>query len=101
MKLPEGTLYSYGDKWCFEDLFVKGYTIDGSPDWGERRLNSVGLDNSGDEAALLELGMSFFMHTDYGRHGLFNDEIVFLVFEKWDLEEMQRIIAEALKVADE
>lgn len=96
MKLPEGTLFSYGERdGLFDDLRVKGYTLEGCPDWGERSLLHVIPE---DTDALFETGISTHLNGDYGRHGLFDETLRFLVFERSDLEEMSKIINEALKV---
>ena len=97
MKLPEGILYSSGKKWYFNDLYVKGETI--GNDFIERYLFWPDADNEDDATNKLEdsltMGSSFKMHQAYGRNGCFDDEDLFLVFEKEDLEELEQMIAKA------
>lgn len=101
MKLPEGVLYSSGKKWYFDSLYVKGDTLRPN-DFTCRCLNWISAFDDSNQFDKLEKslsdGTSIQMQDAYGRDGGFDDEDIFLVFEKEDLEELERVIARAKKV---
>jgi hypothetical protein len=113
MKLPEGVLFSSGRQCAFGGLKVKGETL-ASNDWIERDLLDVDppqIDSTGGRPdykdifqtldEMLLAGTSHPLNTSYGRDGRFDDEDVFLVFERPDLLELQRVIAKALEGPNE
>ncbi len=98
MGLPEGVLYSSGKMWYFDNLYVKGETLQYN-DFTCRCLNWISAFDDSDQFDKLEKslsdGASIQMQDAYGRDGCFDDEDIFLVFEKEDLEELERVIAVA------
>ena len=105
MEIPAGTLYSKGKPHYFEGLHIKGDTINHEGrniDFGQRDLVSFEFANT-DEfiqrwEEMIESGASYPMEDCYGRDGCFDDEDLFLVWERADLEEMQRVMAAAIAV---
>jgi hypothetical protein len=91
LRLPQGTIFSQGDKWCFQGLSVKGVTLDsydfcytemidisssGSDQWVDRLEDS------------LKNGTSYEINRHSQRDGLFDPTSVYLVFEIDDLKEI-------------
>lgn len=101
MKLPEGTLYAKGKPWHFGELSVKGETWE--TDFTLRSLVNIESEDSGQWAdrlfAMLDGGANYPLDPDYGRDGCFDKDDLFLVYEKADLEELQRVIAGAIAIA--
>lgn len=94
MELPPGTIFAKGVPWTWEGLAEKHDTLkrdDGSNlDFIYTPLVDIedGGD-SGERAArcqeMLETGVSYPLNDTAGRDGCFDDEEVFLVYEKEDL----------------
>lgn len=102
LKLPSGTIYAKGEPWFFDGFNVKGYTI--GNDWAQ--LNPMWIE-ARDESEqwsrldeMLEHGASYPMQESFGRDGCFNEEDLFLVLEREDLEKLRAMIDIALKVAE-
>lgn len=104
LKLPVGTAYAKGQKWYFEALCFKGQTV-GEDDWAE--YDFVGIDSDGLEDATLKMesmlndGSSYPMQDDYYRDACFDDEQIFMIFERDDLEIIKKKIEEAIQVQDQ
>lgn len=103
--LPAGTLFCKGKPWYFENLQVKGDTwrfSGGGTEFGNRQLQWIAAHDSGDAGdrldAMLETGASFPLEDAYGRDGCFDEDDLFLVYEKADLEEMAAVIRQAIAV---
>ena len=94
MTLPEGTLYTEEHG---AGLMVKGSTTTSNGqniDWVELNL-SAATDGFGIDGPT-ELGDSSRINDDgWQRNGCFCDEDRFLVFEKYDLEVLEKFIKEA------
>ena len=106
MELPAGVLFSKGKPWWFDGIYVKGDSInfkDAIGDFGSLNLASIESHDSGELVErfekMLEEGASFPMEDAYGRDGLFDQDDLFLVWERADLEQLQRIVAGALVVS--
>jgi hypothetical protein len=106
MQLPPGTLFcKIGEAWIFEgSLAVKGETLAGDPgDFYDRDLCTIDFGDSNELFERLEAmrdsGASFPLNTAESRDGLYDREALFLVYEKADLEELQRVIQEAIALA--
>lgn len=107
MALPDGTIFMKGARWYFNDLQVKHDTLfndAGEPiDWVDTDLTMPASHDSGELSDRLEdmlaNGESFPINTDAGRDGCFNDEDLFMVFEKGDLLTLGGYIDAALKVS--
>lgn len=101
LNLPAGTIYAKGEQWCFDGFSVKADTI--SNDWV--CLSPMWIEANGEDEqwerlnAMLEDGAAFPMDTIYGRDGTFNDEQIFLVPDRADLEKLRAIIDAAIDVA--
>jgi len=98
-KLPEGTLFCECERWVFGTLHVKGETWE--RDFLLRDLQSIDAEDSGEWGRrldeMLESGASYPINGDYGRDGSFNENALFLVYEREDLLELRRTIDEALE----
>lgn len=101
MKLPEGTVFCKGKPWAFEDLCVKGETIPNN--FYARGLQWVDAHDSGEAFDRLEEmlaeGASYPLETAEMRDGCFNDEDLFLVYEKADLVSLIALFQQACDVA--
>ncbi len=101
VKLPEGTIYCKGKPWYWEQLSVKAESINDNSDFIEMQLNTIESNDSGDLIEkydrMLELGESHPLTDDYyGRDGCFDDEDIFLVYERHDLQVLKSIIDKAI-----
>jgi hypothetical protein len=99
LKLPEGILFCKGKPWYWGTLHVKGKSL--KNDFIDLDLCWIDDENNDDDpimTGMLENGDSASMNTAYGRDGCFDDEDIFLVFEKPDLEELRGIIDNALQI---
>jgi hypothetical protein len=101
LKLPPGTVYAKGVPWAFEDLSFKGDTT--GNDWWEHSPTWVDAESS-EEAfgrlnEMLEGGASYPMANSECRDGCFNDDAIFLVFERTDLEKLRELIDGAINVS--
>lgn len=101
LALPPGTIYAKGKPWFFESLSIKGDTW--TNDWLQLSPMWIEAHDDGEQVerlnAMLEEGASFPMQESYGRDGCFDDEEIFLVPEKADLEKLRAIVDAALAVA--
>ena len=101
LSLPVGTIYAKGTPWAFHGFSVKGETW--GNDWLE--LSPMWIEAHDDEEqherleAMLEQGASYPMQESYGRDGCFDDEEIFLVPEKEDLEKLRAMVEAALATA--
>jgi hypothetical protein len=99
MTLPEGTLYTNANG--IGGLMVKGTTISHegtNTDWAEMDLCGVNPSFGVDPPR--ELGDSCPLGDDgYGRNGCFDDQDRFLVYEKADLELLEKFIKAAKAIA--
>lgn len=88
MKLPEGTIFSSGEPYAFSGIYIKGETLD--VDFVESSLIDIESFSSEDNVDRMcemeENGASYPINKDYGREGLFDDDMLYMVYEKEDLE---------------
>lgn len=104
LKLPPATIYAQGGRWFFNHISVKADTLDSgdwvylSPMWIERENDADQWDKL---ESMLDDGASVPMATSYGRDGGFDDEALFLVPERADLERLRDMIDAAIAVAKE
>ena len=106
MKLPAGAAFAKGKPWFFDGLQFKGDTIQNDRgeniDWYVLDLTWVDGQNSGecftrlDE--MLDEGKSYPVQNSICRDGCFDDEDLFLVFERDDLELLKTQVDAALSV---
>lgn len=101
LTLPIGTAYCKGGKWHFEGLCFKGETL--GNDWYERDPAWIAMPDSGECFVRLEdmlaNGASHRMQTSECRDGLFDEDAIFLVLERGDLEALRGWIDGALACA--
>ena len=94
MKEPEGTLFSYYKPCYFEGLHAKdtGYEKD-NPDFSMSDfIGAVKSDSSNDlfeKCDRMELGESFPVDFEFsGREGLFDEELLYAVYDKEDVRKL-------------
>lgn len=104
---PEGTIYAKGKPLYWEALSVKFETLhhDGVPrDWFYLDpcwvRSKVGEDASCEMMRAFDDGLSRPMEDAVSRDGCFDEDEVFLVFERDDLQVLQGFITKALEVAE-
>lgn len=93
LALPEGVLYISGTPWAFGNLHIKGRTSElfGKPynDWYEIDLTYIEHEESGQYFDKLQemrdTGKSYPLEISQTRNGLFDEDELFLVYEKADL----------------
>lgn len=106
LEYPEGTLYSKGGKWWFNDILVKGESwlpeegSIGIGDWIYLNMCWANAKDSGEAFDILEKrledGQSFESENGSGRDGYFDADDLFLIFEQADLEKLKGYVEEAL-----
>ena len=98
MKLPEGTIFSSGQPFVFYDLRVKGESLE--VDFLESSLMDIDCHCSKERAErfeeMHEKGTSYPINKSFGREGLFDDEMLYVIYEKEDLEYMIETFKEAI-----
>ena len=103
MELPEGTIYAKGKPWHFDGFNVKGESWE--TDWTYLSPMWIFAHDDGEQWArldeMLEHGASYPMQHGYGRDGCFDDDDLFLVPERADLEKLRAMVDAALTVAKE
>lgn len=101
LKLPSGTLYCTGPEFAFGCIEVKADSL--GVDWVSLHLNNIEANDSGECFArleeMLEAGASYPLNESFGRDGMFDDDVVFLVFEAPDLISLRSYIDDALAAA--
>lgn len=88
LKLPGGTIFCKGTKWCFDNLSIKGHS------WEDDFLyvDLCNIDSNDTEQWVdrledsLNNGTSYPINNNTERDGMFDEEGIFLVFEKEDLK---------------
>ncbi len=102
LQLPAGTMFCSGGEWHFGALSVKGETCVGIDDFCSCDLDWIDSNDSGQAidrlTEMLENGANYPLQTDMGRDGLFDQNALFLVFEKSDLHILLGFIDAALKL---
>ncbi len=87
LALPEGTIYCKGEEWVFEGLCIKERNS-GENDWYEYDPAWIDEDSStcfDSLSEMLESGASRPMQDTICRDGCYDDDAIFLVFERGDL----------------
>jgi hypothetical protein len=102
LALPAGTIYCKGAPWAFQGLCIKGDSLP-SNDWIYLDMAWASAKDSGEASDILEnslaTGSSFACEDDYGRDGCFNEDAIFLVFERADLTKLRSYIDGAMEVS--
>lgn len=99
IKLPAGTIYKRSSSSVLE---IKGdWVSEDGRDWSST-LFAADCGNDYDIHIGLMIGESYPIQVDmYGRDGCFEQDVQFLIYEKWDLEQLRQIIDRAIAVAPE
>lgn len=102
MKLPEGTIFTSGMPFGFGNFCIKGESWEVDFIYsGMLWIEAEGSDDAAEKMdEMLIKGTSAPIHTSYCREGLFDDEMVYMVYEKGDLEYMIERFKEAIKLND-
>lgn len=105
MELPDGVIYTkcaWGRSEVFQGLYVRRSVVGDKVDWCEQDLiaNFHGYTLHAAHQAL-ESGLGVQLGDAGGREGWFDDSIRYLVYENADLEYLQSVISDALKVSHE
>lgn len=102
LALPEGTIYAKGKPWAFESLNIKDENA-GSNDWWYFEpcwIESAGSHEHFDFLEEMQTkGTSYPMQESISRDGLYDDDAIFLVFERADLLRLRDMIDKAIEVA--
>jgi hypothetical protein len=97
--LPAGTLFARGKPWFFHDLCVKGETYETNQDWYYRPLIWIECAGDADQWSklhgMLEEGKSEPIAAFEQRDGSFDDDEIFLVYERSDLDALQLVLDRA------
>lgn len=100
LTLPRGTIYAKGSRWAFEDLCIKGDTMSAGNDWSSLCPAWVAAHDSGEAFArleqMLETGASYPMEESYCRDGCYEDDAIFLIFERADLIKLRGFVDAAI-----
>ena len=103
LDLPEGTIFCMGVKWAFDNLSIKGESWKESSDFFYTDLCWIESEGSHEHFDFLEdslkNGISYGINKSTSRDGMFDDNDVFLVFEKEDLEYLIHICKIATDVS--
>jgi hypothetical protein len=99
IRLPAGTLYK---KQSGVELEIKGdWVSDDGRDWSTTSF-AANCGNDQDTHIGLMIGESYPIQTEmYGRDGCFQDDEQFLIYEKWDLEQLKQLLERAIDVSPE
>jgi hypothetical protein len=102
LALPPGTIYAKGSRWHFDGLNVKAATL--GDDWVQLSPMWIEAHDGGEQWARLEEMLdgnaSYPMTDNYGRDGCFDQDAIFLVPERADLERLREMIDAALAVSN-
>lgn len=94
LKLPEGTFFCKGKQWYWDNFSVKGYSF--INDFQYMNLCDIQADSSDqlvdryDE--MLEKGTSYPLRDSMGRDGFFEEDAVFLIYEREDLDKLIKMM---------
>lgn len=94
LKLPPGTFFARGEKWCIDGFYMKGESWEN--DFCFLSISDIDSFNSDEHIKRLEemeeTGKSYPMNECHGRDGLFDENELFLVFEHDDLCKIRKLI---------
>jgi hypothetical protein len=103
LTLPAGTIYCKGIQWAFDGLHIKDDSLEN--DWIYLDMAWPNAFDAGDAVDILQrslaTGSSFECEDAFGRDGCFNDDAVFLIFEKGDLIALRGRIEQALQLCND
>lgn len=87
LSLPEGTFFCKGTQWSFDNLSIKGQTLDNDFVY----VDLCNIDSNGTDCWVERLedslnnGTSYPINNNSSRDGFFDENAIFLIFEKHDL----------------
>ncbi len=106
LKMPVGTIYAKGKPLYFSGLTIRGDTVS-DVDWQTIDPAYIGGDSIVDSGAafdalqdMLKNGASYPMQDAWCRDGMFDDDDIFLIFERPDLIILQGFIESAIELAE-
>lgn len=98
LTLPAGTIYCKGVEWAFDSLSIKGDSL--ANDWFYLDLSWPSAFDTGEALGhlgrSLESGSSFACEDAETRDGGYDEDAVFLIYEKDDLLTLRKYIDAAL-----
>lgn len=100
LDLPDGTIFCAGRRWSFGEIMVRGDVRQDRIDFTSRQIcwiNECPAFEAFED--MLENGASYPMETGYGRDAQYNEDELYLVFEKADLVELIGELAQAYVVS--
>ncbi len=98
LSLPAGTFFCKGVEWCFAEMNIKGksWSNDKYNDFFYTRIHDIDAFSSEElfdrYDEMLKTGKSYQINQTEQRDGLFEEESIYLVFEKDDLEIIKNYI---------
>lgn len=99
LNLPGGTIFCKGTKWCFDNISIKGHSWDN--DFLYVDLCNIDANDTGQWVDRLEdslkNGTSYLINNNTARDGMFEEEGIFLVYEKKDLEFLMDVMKIAIR----
>jgi hypothetical protein len=101
MEMPEGTVYSYYEPYCFRGLQIKDSSPEkGYPDFScSDLIGAIECDSSDDfvtKCERMETGESVSVDFEYsGREGLFDEKLLYAIYEKPDIEKLIKRLQES------
>lgn len=98
LKLPPGTFFAKGVRYSMDGFCVKGETWENDFLYIDLvSIDSYGSDNLLDRfEEMIEKSISYPINETYSRDGMFDEEDIFLVFEKEDLKIIRNLINKLL-----
>jgi hypothetical protein len=102
LKLPAGTLYIKAtEPWAWEEYLVKVETLNAG-DWvyADIRTYLEGKDLDYSWEYMLQGKLSCNSRLEYQRDGCFDDNELFMVFEKPDLELLKNVVNKCIHVSE-
>lgn len=100
LKLPQGIFFCKGVRWCFYDLWVKGEST--QTDFYSHHLCAIDAFDGGEMADrhedMLENGTSYPINRSEMRDGCFDDDDIFLIYEKEDLKMIKELMERAMDI---
>lgn len=103
MEIPAGTVFSYYSPCIFRDLNIKDSSPKkGYPDFLMSGLvgavDCTGSDDFSVKCEMMENGESCPVDFNFsGREGLFDDELIYAIYEKEDIEKLIKRLQETLR----
>lgn len=94
LKIPSGTVYCKGKRWYWEQMAIKQESLEN--DWFYLELDQIPCSDSKEwvdnQERMLDTGESMPIQITEARDGFFDDEEIFLVYEKDDIELLREFI---------